>query len=890
MKVNIQLFFLLIFVSLNLYSHQSHEYTIAEGNTKIATSGIHAALSNGSADDGLVKVAGPNRISIPGLENATPDNPVDVTSLLTNPGFDQNLPTGWKGIGTINFRVVEFYQRTFNMTQRVTGLPTGKYVLKAQGFERPGTNDGGAAYRAGTETISARFYAKATRFHEKSSPFSSLYRHTYTGTGSQNSYVNSMAAAEILMSNVSRPYDISVSEILLQEGDTLTIGARSDFQKAGYWALFDNFRLEYHGAFSETDLIASVNEHLTRAQALINQKIQNAVRTQLATAITNAQQAIEAATPVYADLLAANTQIYTATVAATASATAYSKLQSLIEEAEIILPTLSGTKASNLLNALTLAKSRVNSLTVSIVLLNSSINSISNQINKRIYVPVWMLGNVNDPGNNWSMERSRQSKNWIIFWEPGYGEDPSVLVDGNFRINIDGLLAIAEQSFDFYADSLKFIKRGRSRTDDFKMIIRLRYTRDWEATGSGVDNTIGLLTLTAWSAQVGGHTLAHEVAHCFQYQVHCDNNDQNGWTYGFGVNASGGNGWWEQCAQWQAFKVFPGLQFTDGRFTNYLNTAHKHILHEAPRYDNYFIQDYFTWKHDMGIIGRLWNESKKPEDPVETYKRITGISQQQFNDEMYERAARFVTWDIPALRTLGASRINSRPQATMNAAGGGFWRIAPTVTPENYGYNVIRLNAPLKATTVYAFFEGKAGMDGYRKNFVSAAGWRYGFVALLNNGTRVYSEMRSASNALPSDTLSFYCPDNCKQLWLVVSGAPTSHWRHAWDDDDTNDEQWPYQVKFNNTNLLGQQNIVNSTVVADDMGISMYVNDRFLMINELPDDARVCIYTITGMCVADVKAYSSSWSVELRSGVYVVSVMSNGKMYNRKVVVGLSNY
>jgi hypothetical protein len=41
-------------------------------------------------------------------------------------------------------------------------------------------------------------------------------------------------------------------------------------------------------------------------------------------------------------------------------------------------------------------------------------------------------------------------------------------------------------------------------------------------------------------------------------------------------------------------------------------------------------------------------------------------------------------------------------------------------------------------------------------------------------------------------------------LWMVVTGAPTTHWRHAWDDDDSNDEHWPYKVKFEQTNLYGQ--------------------------------------------------------------------------------------
>ncbi|NLG18539.1 MAG: hypothetical protein GX556_14490 [Fibrobacter sp.] len=61
-----------------------------------------------------------------------------------------------------------------------------------------------------------------------------------------------------------------------------------------------------------------------------------------------------------------------------------------------------------------------------------------------------------------------------------------------------------------------------------------------------------------------------------------------------------------------------------------------------------------------------------------------------------------------------------------------------------------------------------------------------------------------ANGTNPDQTLTFSCPANCSRLWLVVSGAPQEHWRHAWDDDNSNDEHWPYQVKFVNTNLLGQ--------------------------------------------------------------------------------------
>lgn len=435
-----------------------------------------------------------------------------------------------------------------------------------------------------------------------------------------------------------------------------------------------------------------------------------------------------------------------------------------------------------------------------LLFLSSFLNAYAD---KSIYLPASM-GDPNNANNNWTYTRSKQSANWIIFWEAGYGSNPnSTSLASDYRIDVDNLLLVAENAFVFYADSLKFIKRGASKTDQYKMIIRLRYTRDWEATGSGVDNTIGLLTLTAWSAQVAGHTLAHEVGHCFQYQVHCDNNDQNGWMYGFGSNGSGGNCWWEQCAQWQGFKIYPDQQFTSSDFSGYLTNAHKHILHETPRYSNYFIQDYWTMLHGMDFIGRMWNESKSPEDPVEAYKRMTNISQTAFNDQMYDCAARFASWDIPALRSYGESKIDARPQTKMNRQGDGYWQVDSLACPENYGYNVIRLNVPPNSNKVKAYFQGLAGNAGFRKLLYGYAEWRYGFVALLENGQRVYGSMATASYSSPKDTIEFDAPANCKRLWLVVSGAPKTHWRHAWDDNDSNDEQWPYKVKFENTNLYG---------------------------------------------------------------------------------------
>ncbi|MBN1517997.1 cadherin-like beta sandwich domain-containing protein [Candidatus Sumerlaeota bacterium] len=427
------------------------------------------------------------------------------------------------------------------------------------------------------------------------------------------------------------------------------------------------------------------------------------------------------------------------------------------------------------------------------------------------------MGDMNNPSNQWRMERSKKSDNWIVFWEAGYGLNPNDDADDGLRVDVDNLLAIAEKSYKMYSDTLKFIEPGRSKADQYKMMILLYYTKDWIASGSGVDQTIGQLNLSAWGARAGAITIAHEVGHCFQYQSGADQHPfpagqtEAGWKWGLGDDGEGGNGWWEQCAQWQAFKVNPEQQFTTHEFKSFLGKEHTHLLHEDGRYQKYFIQDYWTYLHSWDFIGRMWRETRFSEDPVETYQRLTGVSQSRFNDEMYECAARFATWDIPHLAELGKSHILDRPANPLLPAEDGRWIVDPKQCIENYGYNIVRLNAPDVATRISVFFEGKAGMDGYRAINVQEAGWRYGFVALLKNGARVYSDMASANydqmnNSNPSGALNFDCPDDCEDLWFVVSGAPQRHWRHKWDDDVANDEQWPYQVKFANTNPFGAAN------------------------------------------------------------------------------------
>lgn len=428
---------------------------------------------------------------------------------------------------------------------------------------------------------------------------------------------------------------------------------------------------------------------------------------------------------------------------------------------------------------------------------------------KEIYLPNFFKQQGIDfesPSAQWSRSRMDSTANWIILWESGFGSDPSSNA-APYKVNMSQLKEVLEKSYEMNLNTMKMVVKGSSKTDQYKMIVFIKYSTTWGAYGSGYDNVIGSLEVNPEAANIPS-VVAHEIGHTFQYQVGCDV-PEGGFRYGLGPNADGGNGFWEQAAQWASFQVYPEEQFLTYDFNTYIKSNHLHILHEEPRYANYFLPDYWAYKRGIDFMGRLWRESRRPEDPVDAYKRLFNVSQSEFNEEIFEHAVRLTTWDLPAIKERGASYIQRRAQVKMKKTTDQYWLVDSAVTIENYGYNSIKLNAPSTETQVSVHFQGKAGASGYRSINIDKAGWYFGFVALLNNGERVYSDVGSleySGGKNPEGALSFNVPAGCSYLWLVVSGAPQEHWHHVWDDSTYNDEQWPYQVKFSNTNLLGEQN------------------------------------------------------------------------------------
>ena len=437
--------------------------------------------------------------------------------------------------------------------------------------------------------------------------------------------------------------------------------------------------------------------------------------------------------------------------------------------------------------------------------------------------------------SKWFFGRSRQSEHFIVFWDIKYGSHGTVLPtnakNSSMRVDIDDLLKKAEEFYDLNVNKLKFANPGKdlSVLDKYKMQIYIIYQSEWLATGSGYDNVIGALWVNPSTCKPVGSTIGHEIGHCFQYMTFCDylvrqgvsvDNAPStsglqgpGWRYGFGDNGEGGNAFWEQTAQWQSMVMSQYREETfTGWYGEYTNSTHLHVLHERPRYADYFIHWWWVEQNDITFIGRLWNEAQYPEDPIETYMRLMDYDVAAMNDSMYGYASHMVTYDTEELRKYAKYEYGGRildhhgemAIATSNISQNeDWWTIKSSLSPETTGYNVIRMTVPA-GEEVSVTFSQNLGVGGCISGSAPLAGWRFGFVAINSDDTRTYSPVWNA-DANATATKTWTVPENASKVWFVVTGAPSEYERHPWtDESDDKDTKWPWKAQFENTKPYGK--------------------------------------------------------------------------------------
>jgi hypothetical protein len=417
-------------------------------------------------------------------------------------------------------------------------------------------------------------------------------------------------------------------------------------------------------------------------------------------------------------------------------------------------------------------------------------------VEKELYLPakVYRIPENNDYSNaesDYSFKRMVEGENIAIFWHKEFGMDPTSNPDERKRFNPKEAIKELERFYDFYVNNLKLVQKGNSLTDKYKIVLYVLGGEGGTAFGGGTDNKVGMLwTPAARMSKMPYGALAHELGHSFQYIMRAD--------YGAGPRGSIS----EMSAQYMLWQVYPEwMTFENYHLVDFMKKTHFAFLHPTNMYHSPYVLEYWSNKHGIEFFGKLSRSTQQAEDPVMTYKRITGLNQEKFNDEMFDACRRFITWDMKRIEEVARKYANQH-KATLNAVGDRWFRIAKSNCPQNYGYNGIKLQVPKPGTKLTLHFKGIAGSESFNVVKTGKAGWRYGFIAYKKDGSRVYSDVYKKSNG----KAKFKIPKDTEHLWLVVMGAPTEHWtvttgRQRTEASNNTEEQWPYEIKISGSAL-----------------------------------------------------------------------------------------
>ena len=467
---------------------------------------------------------------------------------------------------------------------------------------------------------------------------------------------------------------------------------------------------------------------------------------------------------------------------------------------------------------------------------------------KTVYIPYewrnpWpsdsLLYAENDPDNQytWSKSRSMESENVIIFWDKYYTKNPKELSKSDFYyVDMDDLLQKCEAFYDLEINQLGFVDPVTSNLSKYKIMVLMNHTTTWTCYGGGYDYQISALWLNPSTCKPVGHSVAHEVGHSFHYMCyaeHSGHKDSDTDNTGFHLACGNGQAIWEQTAQWQAAQSYPNLMFDQSIsvFRKSHNIAFSHEWHRYQSYwFHYFINQYYN---DITTVAQVWNtpmtgQSKgNGSDFNQALMKLKGLDAKGLFRLYYDYAAHCATWDIDACRQYGKSYVGDFDYRCV-ALGDTAYQVALSSTPQASGFNIIPLNVPEAGTQITTHFTalpamsklapgdpaemmngetawGKSTRTTYIKPSNSGKrGFRLGYVALLNDGTRQYFQTDSIyceTNQLKSCEVSMTVPQNTEQLWLIVVPAPTTYVAHKWDENGNNDDQWPYQFQLEGTTL-----------------------------------------------------------------------------------------
>ena len=400
-----------------------------------------------------------------------------------------------------------------------------------------------------------------------------------------------------------------------------------------------------------------------------------------------------------------------------------------------------------------------------------TISLVSNLVyaQKKLYIPKDLQGmNLKADTSKWSLNRSIETDDLIFMWEQGFGNDvsnPPQLKGHDMSFNLLNLRDRIQTFYHFFRDTLGFVTpHYQSKADHYKMMVMVNYSLDGTAYGGTYDNFIGALWVAPNRIQdTKMNCMAHELGHSFQAQIMADSIGQ----------CWGGTGFFEMASQWMLWQVNPDwITDENYHFEAFKTLTHKAFLHMDNIYHSPYVLQWWSDLHGRQFIAELFRQGVIGEDPVMTYKRMNGLSQSAFCDEIFRGYQHLVNFDFTH-----AYKETRQYAATFNTeletCSNGWLR--PKSLPEGYGFNAIKLDdrVNLNSPTFHLHLRGNQ--------------LRYGFVGITTNGESIYSDVNATSFTSNGQPL--------KHLYLIIMGAPEHHADVMTHGNTPEYKQYPYEFQ-----------------------------------------------------------------------------------------------
>ena len=404
---------------------------------------------------------------------------------------------------------------------------------------------------------------------------------------------------------------------------------------------------------------------------------------------------------------------------------------------------------------------------------------------KKIYIPEDLRGmDLKADTSQWSFKRSVETDDLIFMWERSFGQHTSnpPMLDGHpMSFNLNNLRDRVQSFYTFFRDTLGFVKNDQSpqsKADQYKMMVMVMYSLDGTAYGGTYDNFIGALWVAPNRIQDEKmNCMAHELGHSFQLQIPADSVG----------DAWGGSDFFEMTSQWMLWQVNPDwLTDENYHFEAFKQLTHKAYLHLENIYHSPYVIQWWSDLHGRKSIAELYRQGRIGEDPVMTYKRMYGLSQDEFNREMLRGYQHLVNFDFKHAR-----KETRKYACTFNTElthGDGSYRVGggnrPKHFPEEYGFNAILLDSlvdiqkPVKVEV--------RGMSNL-----------HALTGITTDDEEIYSDINAEHFEVPAGK-------TLKHLYLIVMGAPEEHYMIPMPSEENPEppkaelEDFPYEFWVTN--------------------------------------------------------------------------------------------